>query len=106
MANALVDVQATYTSLDKQYNFLRVACQTEAQRDALADEYSAAMLNYQKCVNQILQDDDAQVAKLSVQLKAANVQVNTATAQAGNMSKVISDITTAVTVGSQLVGMI
>jgi hypothetical protein len=105
MANTLSDVQATFQSLDAQYNFLLAGCQTQAQRDALAAQYAAAQENYQSALNATLTDDDAQVAALSTQLKAANAQVVQATAQLGNISKVISDVTTAVSLGAQLVAM-
>jgi hypothetical protein len=106
MANALSDVQATFLSLDAQYNTLRAGCKTPAQRDALAAQYSTAQQNYQSTLNATLADDDAQVAALSTQLKAANAQVVRATVELGNISKVIDDITTAVTLGAQLVGML
>jgi hypothetical protein len=106
MANALSDVQATYLSLDSQYNTLYAGCQTQPQRDALAAQYSAAELNYQSTLNATLEDDDAQVAALSTQLKAANALVVRATVEMGDMSKVINNITSAVTLGAQLLKMV
>ena len=106
MANALSDVQATFLSLDSQYNILLAGCKTQAQRDVLAAQYAAAQQNYQRTLNATLTDDDAQVAALSTQLKSANLQVVQATAQLGNISKVINDITTAVSLGAQLVAMV
>jgi hypothetical protein len=105
MENALSDVQATFLSLDAQYNVLLAGCKTQAQRDALYAQYAAAQQNYQSTLNATLTDDDAQVTALSTQLKAANAQVVQATAQLGNISKVINDITTAVSLGAQLVAM-
>jgi hypothetical protein len=106
MANMLIDVQATFLSLDSQYNILLAGCKTQAQRDVLAAQYAAAQQNYQRTLNATLTDDDAQVAALSTQLKSANLQVVQATAQLGNISKVINDITTAVSLGAQLVAMV
>lgn len=105
MANALIDVQSTYLSLDSQYNMLLASCTTQDQRDALSALYSKALQNYQTTLNATLSEDDAQVAALSAQLKDANTQVVHATAQMGNIGKVINDITTAVTLGAQLVAM-
>jgi hypothetical protein len=102
MANALLDVQHTYTSLDAQYNMLRAACVDDDQRNALADQYAAAELAYDKCVGQMLEDDDAEVAALSTQLQAANAVVDKSVEQMGNMSKVIDNITNALTIGAQL----
>jgi hypothetical protein len=106
MANALSDVQATYLSLDSQYNTLLAACQTQPQRDALGAQYSAAQQNYWSTLNATLADDDAQVAVLSTQLKAANTLVVRATVEMGDISKVITNITTAVTLGDQLLKMV
>jgi chromosome segregation ATPase len=105
VANALVDVQNTFLTLDSQYSMLLASCRTEAERDALARQYSAAQENYQVALNAVLSDDDAQIAALSSQLKAANTQVVQATAQMGNISKVIDDITTAISLGAKLIGM-
>jgi len=106
MANALIDVQSTYLSLDAQYNMLLTNCTTQDQKNALSAQYSTALQNYQSTLNATLGDDDAQVATLSAQLKDANTQVVHATAQMGDMGKVINDITTAVTLGSHLVAMV
>ncbi|MFT4111699.1 hypothetical protein [Silvibacterium sp.] len=106
MANALDDVQETFTTLDAQYNTLLIGCKTQADRDALKAKYALAQQNYDACVNKLLSDDDATVAALDKQLKTANVQVKTAVAQMGNMQKVIGDITTAVSYGSQLLSMV
>jgi hypothetical protein len=105
MANALSDVQATFLSLNSQYIVLRAACKTDTQRDLLGAQYSAAQLNYQSTLNATLADDDAQVAALSKQLKAANAEVVRATVEMGDISKVITNITTAVTLGAKLVAM-
>jgi hypothetical protein len=107
MANALTDVQATFLSLDSQYPLLRNGgCQTQAQMDALADQYSTAELNYQTALNKTLSDDDPQVATLSTQLIAINKQVAQATTQMGDIAKVIGDITTAVGLGTQMLKMV
>jgi hypothetical protein len=105
VANALIDVQNTFLTLDSQYNMLLAACQTAADRDALAAQYSKAQQNYQAALNAVLSDNDAEVAALSTQLKAANTQVLQATSQMGNISKVINDIVTAVSIGVKLISM-
>ena len=63
MANALSDVQATFLSLDAQYNTLRAGCKTPAQRDALAAQYSTAQQNYQSTLNATLADGLAMEAR-------------------------------------------
>ena len=103
MANALIEVQTTFLSLDSQYVMLRAACKTDRDRAALAAKYAAAQKNYQTTLNQMLKDDDAQVAALAKQLKAANAAVNHATQEMGDISKVIDDLATAIDLGSKLI---
>ena len=103
MANALEVVQSTFLSLDAQYNMLLSGCQTDSDRQALADQYATAMLNYQTALNNILSDNDAQVKEIADKLKAANELVVRATSQLGQISTVIDNITTAVALGSQLI---
>lgn len=106
MANALDDVQQTFTSLDSQFNMLKLACQIDADRQALEDRYGDAQANYEECLEKMLSDDDAEVANLSAQLKTANQKMAKLEIEMGAMSKVIDDITQAVTLGSQLVAKI
>lgn len=103
MPNALSDVQDTFTSLDAQYTTLLEACKTQADRDALADKYTAAQGAYLTCVGNMLADDDADVAAIDAQLKVANGVVKQAVTEMGNMSKVLDDLTKAITLGAQLV---
>ncbi|SRR6266702_5008918 len=103
MANALTDVETTFTTLDANYNLLYAACKTDTERNELGVEYGRAMAAYQKCVNQFLSDDDAAIAILSAELKTANDKVAKAVVQMGNMSHVIDEITEAVDIGEKLV---
>jgi hypothetical protein len=106
MANALDDVQATFLNLDGQYNLLRVACRTQADRDALSARYAAAQSAYQKCVGQMLQDDDAAVAALCTQLTTINKQVSALTTEMGDMSKVLSVLDQALRLGQQVMACV
>lgn len=106
MASALDDVQATFLSLDSQYNMLLAACQTEAQRNALKAQYSTAQQNYQATLNAELAANDQQIAELRSELQTANTQVVKATEQMGNISKAIDEITTAVNLGTKIVALI
>lgn len=102
MANALQDVQQTFTSLDSQYNMLRAACKTDADRKALADRYGTAQANYEECVGQMLADDDAEVAALSTQLKTANQKVAKLEAEMGDINAVLCDIDQAIQIGQKI----
>jgi hypothetical protein len=103
MANALLDIVDTFNALDAEYNLLRVACQTQADRDALAAKYAEAQENCEKCTNQCLEDDDAEIAGLDKELKGCNDQLKKAVTEMGNMSKVLDNLTQAVTIGAQLI---
>jgi hypothetical protein len=105
LANPLEDVQQTFLSLDAQYTVLLAACQTDAQRDLLQENYVLAEQNYQSAVNAILEADDAQVAELGHDLEAANEKVKKATEQMGNISSVIDDIDQAVRTGTKLLAL-
>jgi archaellum component FlaF (FlaF/FlaG flagellin family) len=103
MPNALLTVQDTFNTLDSQFRILFVACQTEEQRAALKQRYSEAQAAYQKCIGKMLSDDDAEVAALDAQIKAANQQIKQAVTEMGTISKVIDEITTAIQLGEKLV---
>src|SRR5713101_4141762 len=104
MANALTDVQDTFTTLDANYNLLHTACKTDKERNDLGVQYGLAMAAYQKCVNQFLSDDDPAIAALSTELKTANDKVAKSVTQMGNMTHVIDAITQAVDIGAKVVG--
>jgi NADH/NAD ratio-sensing transcriptional regulator Rex len=103
VANALDDVQATYSMVNQKYNLLRLACQNDTQRQLLGSQYANAQAAYLSCIGKMLADDDAAVALLSTQLKSANAVVAQSVTQMGDMSRVIDNITQAVTLGAQLV---
>jgi hypothetical protein len=104
MANALAGVQATFLSLDGQYNLLLAACRTQADRDALSARYSAAETAYDQCVGQILEDDDTAVAALCTQLTTINKQVSALTTQMGDIGKVLTVLDQALKLGQQVMG--
>lgn len=106
MANALTDVQNTFTTLDANFNLLHAACTSDTERTDLGLQYGRAMANYQKCVNKFLSDDDPAVAALSSELQTANDKVAKAVTQMGNMSHVIDEITEAVDIGAKVVAFV
>lgn len=102
MANALATVEATFLSLNGQYNMLKAACRTQADRDALDQRYSAAENAYLKCVGQTLEDDDATVGALCTQLTTINKQVGTLVTEMGDMNKVLTVLDQALKLGQQV----
>ncbi|MGA8111863.1 MAG: hypothetical protein WB974_20645 [Acidobacteriaceae bacterium] len=102
MADALATVQATFLSLDSQYNLLRAACRTQADRDALDQRYAAAENAYLKCVGKTLEDDDATVGALCTQLTTINKHVSTLVTEMGDMNKVLTVLDQALKLGQQV----
>ncbi len=106
MQSQLQELETTYFTLQSQINMLSVACQTQEQRDALSTQYVKARENYWACVNKAFHDDDPQVAKLTDQIHAANQQIAGYVQQAGDIAKIINDVTNVVTLGTQLASMV
>ncbi|MGA7524416.1 MAG: hypothetical protein WBW84_18330 [Acidobacteriaceae bacterium] len=106
MANALATVQATFLTLDGQYNLLLAACRTQADRDALSARYTAAQDAYQKSIGQMLEDDDATIAALCTQLTTINKQVSALTKEMGDMSKVFAVLDQALKLGQQVMSCV
>ncbi len=102
MQTQLQELEATYFTLQSQIDMLSAACQTQDQRDALGTQYVRARQNYWACVNKAFHDDDPQVVKLTNQVDAANQQLTKAVRQLGDIAKTINDITSVVTMGTQL----
>jgi hypothetical protein len=106
MPDVLSTVQATFNSLDAQYTLLLAASTNPQQRTALENQYAVAQQAYQMCIGKTLSDDDPQVAALSMQLKATNLQVAQSVTEMGDISKVIDTITQAVTLAAKLAAKI
>ena len=106
MQSQLQELEQTYFTLQTQINTLGVACQTQPQRDALSTQYVKARENYWACANKAFHDDDPQVVKLTDQIHAANQQIANSVQQAGDIAKVIDDVTNLVTLGTQLASMV
>jgi len=106
MQEALQQLEATYFTLQGQINMLSTACKTQEQRDALSTQYVKARANYWACVNKAFHDDDPQVASLTTKVGAANQELTQAVRQMGDIATTIKNITSVVTLGSQLAKMV
>jgi hypothetical protein len=106
MQTALAELEKCYFTLQFQLDMLSAACQTQGQRDALSAQYVKARQAYWSCVNKAFHDDDPQVASLTKQLDTANANLKVAVQQLGNISKVIDDITQAVSIAASLAKMV
>jgi hypothetical protein len=102
MQEPLNQLENTYFTLQGQIDMLSAACQTQDQRNALSTQYVQARTNYWACVNKAFHDDDPEVVTLTSQIAAANTALTGDVAQMGDITKVLGDITTVVTIGTQL----
>lgn len=102
MGEALSAVEALYFELQQKIGMLSLASTTQEQRDAFTSQYVAARAAYWNCVNKMFHDDDPQVVALTTQLKAATDDVKQSEKELGNISKVIDDVTEAVTIAGKL----
>jgi hypothetical protein len=106
MANALLEVCTTFTTLDAQYNLLRAACKPGPDPDqpspdlvALDEKYTTAQENCYAAADKVLQDDNEAVARISQDLQAVITEM-------GDISKVLDTITQALAFGSQLLALV
>ena len=102
MGEALSAVEALYFGLQQKIGMLSLASRSQGQRDAFMSQYVAARTAYWSCVNKMFHDDDPQVIALTTQLKAATDEVTKSEKELGDISKVIDDVTEAVTIASKL----
>jgi hypothetical protein len=113
MANALLEVCTTFTTLDAQYNLLRAACKPGPDPDqpspdlvALDEKYTTAQENCYAAADKVLQDDNEAVARISQDLQAVNTELGKAVTEMGDISKVLDTITQALAFGSQLLALV
>lgn len=102
MSETLQALQDTYETLSDQIDLLSAACQTQEQRDALTAQYLQAQHNYFSARNKIFEENDAEVARLTVALRDANQDIGRLVAEMGNISKCIDRITQAVNIGTSI----
>jgi hypothetical protein len=102
MAETLQELQDTYETLSDQIDLLSAACHTQEQRDALTASYLLAQHNYLGARNKIFKENDAELERLTQELRKANKDIKRLVEQLGNISKVIDGITMAVNIGSSI----
>lgn len=102
MAETLQELQDTYETLSDQIDLLSAACQTREQREALSEQFEKAQQNFFAARNKCFEENDAEVAKLTIDLHQANQRIGQLLEEMGNISKCIDHITEAVSIGSSL----
>ncbi|MFZ1134113.1 MAG: hypothetical protein WAN69_04155 [Candidatus Korobacteraceae bacterium] len=105
MGDALSSLEAQYLFLTQHLAAILGACQTDDQRTIVRTNYVAARRNYWDAINQIFHDDDPQIEQVVSQMKDAQDSLQKMTLDLANIAKVITAITTAVKVGTELASM-
>ena len=105
MGEALRSLEAQYLFLTQHLGDILDACKTDDQRNQVRANYVQARRNYWDTINQIFHDDDPKIEQVVVQMKAAQDSLQKMTQDLANVAKVITAITTAVKVGSELASM-
>jgi len=98
-------LQDQYFYLDKNFNRLFMATTTDAERDALRDDYVQARDNYWKARNQRFNDDDPMVEDLQEKVTAAQKQIERSGKKLDDIAGLLDTITAAVNLGSRLVSL-
>jgi hypothetical protein len=96
-------------ALEKQYFFLTQSLSdlmdkgaTPVELDAMRKSIVQSRTNYWKAINNVLHDDDPDVASLVSQMSTAQLNLEAGLKNLGNVAKVLDVITKAVDIGSQL----
>jgi hypothetical protein len=95
--------------LEKQYLFLTQSLSdlmdqgaTPEELDAMRKAIVQSRTNYWKAINNVLHDDDPEVASLVSQMNTAQLNLEAGLKNLGNVAKVLDVITKAVDIGSKL----
>lgn len=105
MGAALNSLESQYIVLTQNLAATLAACQTDDQRTAIRTQYVQARRNYWNSINQIFHDDDPAIESLVSQMNAAHDSLQKMTQDLANVAKVITTISTAVKIGTELASM-
>jgi esterase/lipase len=105
MGDALSSLEAQYLFLTQHLVAILAACQTDDQRTIVRTNYVEARRNYWDAINQIFHDDDPKIEQAVAQMKDAQDSLQKMTQDLANIAKVITAISTAVKVGTELASM-
>ena len=106
MSPAETAVRDIYFSAQKNLNLMLAACHSDDERAKIREQYAAARHNFNACTNKAFQDADPELQDLVTKACDAAKALQDIQKQLGDITKVISAITTGVTYGSAIVGKI
>ena len=105
MGEALSSLEAQYLFLTQHLADYLAACKTDAQRDQIRTQYVTARRNYWDAINKIFHDDDPKIVQAVAKMKDAQTSLEKLTKDLASIAKVITGITTAVKVGTELASL-
>jgi hypothetical protein len=105
MSEALDTLQANYFTLTENLDDYLDRCKTDDQRNALKAEYQQARLDFYTARNKAFAANDPDIIKAVADLKTAQDSLQKLTQQLADIAKVITAVTTAVKLGTELVHM-
>ena len=94
-----------YFALDKNFNKLFDACETDEQKDMLRQQYVNARDNFWEARNRVFISNDPQVKELISELQEATATIQELLEELEEIAKVLDLIKGAVCLGSSLVTM-
>lgn len=105
MSDALSSLQANYLDLTENLDDYLDRCQTDEQRATLKAAYQQARLDFYTARNKAFAESDPSIQHAVVSLKAAQDSLKKMTDELAEISKIISAVTTAVKIGTELAAM-
>ena len=105
MGDALATLEQQYFFLrDNQFDLL-AACKTDDQKNTILSNLVAARRNYWNCINKIFHDDDPRIVDGRRTDEGGTVVAGGHGRAADNVTKVLTAVTKAVSMGTQLAAM-
>jgi hypothetical protein len=102
MGPSLQSLEDQYMLLTQQLSAILAACPTQTERDQVMTQYVTSRRNYWNSIQQIVHDDDPQIASLVAEMQTEQKKIQDCTDHLNNISKVIDTITEAVDIGTTL----
>jgi shikimate kinase len=102
-SNSFKVLKDQYFLLDRNFNKLFLACQTDEQRNQLRTAYVNSRDNFWEARNRVFQENDPLVRKLITDLKAAQKEIEQSLQNLKDIVKILQVITAAVHLGSSLI---
>jgi predicted nuclease with TOPRIM domain len=103
--NSLDLLYRQYMALRKSYARLAGKCKEHEEIIELQNLYRAAWSNYQTALNSVFDENDAEVKRLTSELKAAQEEIERRLRRIGDLPMVLGVIAAGVEVATRLVGL-